>query len=224
MLCPNCGNANNPSAVLCQFCGKPLQTNRLSDNPASQINYDRPEAQYYYQPTQYNTPTYQNNSSTPSATTAEPTLVFNIIYSILLFLIALSYLGQSVTMTLSALTQFEQAGILGLLAAIALYVVPAAFHITTGVLLLKCKKIGYILCKILNIWRIVSASFGVIVSLLLICIPTVLASYMGTVIDDKALPAVLAFVGVFALFFFAISIVLNAIVMRYYSKHKHRFV
>ncbi len=225
MLCPNCGNANNPNAVLCQFCGKPLQTNQPSDNPTTQINYGRPEAQYYYQQTQYNTPTYQNNSNMPSTATTEPTLVFNIIYSIFLFLIALYYLGESFTMTLGALGQFEQLGILGLLAVIALYVVPAAFHIATGVLLLKCKKIGYILCKILNIWGIVSASFGVIASILSICIPTILASYIGTITEDTAgLTVVLAFIGVFALFFFAISIVLNAIVMRYYSKRKHRFV
>ncbi len=116
--------------------------------------------------------------------------------------------------------------ILGILAnkdkvSLAAMLVPA-YEIVTGILLIGWFKAGYIMTKIMNIFNIISGGIGCVVSLLFAVIGGAAVSYF----DDLASVggAIVTVICVSLLIGFAISIVINALILRYYNKRKEYFV
>lgn len=240
MTCPFCGFVNEENSVLCKACGTRFQekqqvynvsrnqyyeTNQNNNqNNQSYIQYpqQQPVLPSFQQPT-YNS-SYNNFNNYDQTTygnlyheknTNQLSMTFNTLYAIWLLFSAFSNITSVISM-LSISSEYSY-GILGFIFSL----IPLIYLTVTGIFLLKKTKLGYILCKIRNIFNIIAYSFIAIASVILIIFSAANADYFA--VEDGTLAPLFIVLGIIFVVACAITIVLNIVVMKYYKKRKHLF-
>ena len=189
MICPRCSMPNDDNQNICCNCGHTLHS------------YPKPE---------YQSPEYRQGVYTQPIVQGEKTLVFNIIYAIILFFNAASMIPSM----FYGFIGFSQVSSLLVLVSILLPICKIAYDVTTGVLLLKLKKAGNIMRFISNIFGLLLSGLMVFYTIFFICIA----------VTDTSDYAVLLYL-LAGLFGFAAVVTAgwNIFLMIYYKKNKHRF-